>query len=50
MSPNPQDSEYLVSFTDEIINGELHFIVQNFGISFNIEINVEIIFNEDKLI
>lgn len=26
------------------------FIVQNFGISFNIEINVEIIFNEDKLI
>ena len=26
------------------------FIIQNFGISFNIEINVEIIFNEDKLI
>lgn len=26
------------------------FIAQNFGISFNIEINVEIIFNEDKLI
>ena len=26
------------------------FIIQNFGISFNIEINVELIFNEDKLI
>ena len=26
MWPNPQDTEYLVTFTDEIINGELHFL------------------------
>ena len=41
-----------ISHTLNIIQNTnyIWFIVQNFGISFNIEINVEIIFNEDKLI
>lgn len=41
-----------ISHTLNIIQNTnyIWFIAQNFGISFNIEINVEIIFNEDKLI
>ena len=41
-----------ISHTLNIIQNTnyIWFIAQNFGISFNIEINVEIVFNEDKLI
>ena len=41
-----------ISHTLNIIQNTnyIWFTAQNFGISFNIEINVEIIFNEDKLI
>ena len=26
MQPNPQETAYLVTFTEEILNGELHFL------------------------
>ena len=28
MSPNPQETADLVTFTEEILNGKLHFFVQ----------------------
>ena len=33
MWPNPQETAYLVTFAEEILNGKLHFLCSEYSIS-----------------
>ena len=48
MWPNPQETAYLVTFTEEILNGKLHFLCNDSSSKmFDMVLNISLTSNED---
>ena len=51
MSPNLQETADLVTFTEENLNGKLHFLCKRPARVFNkLSLNLEVLFNEQRCI